>query len=290
MPELPEVETIRRGLEPHLVGSRIESIEILFTRSMPANDQLLSEHVHGSLITSLRRRGKVMIIELSTGYSLLVHLKMTGQLILEEHGGDRFGGGHPTRSMERTLPDRSTRAIIYLENGNRLFFNDQRKFGWIKLLKTSEVEQDSLLARMGVEPLSTDFTYSHFKERIVRRKSSIKAVLLDQSTVAGLGNIYVDEALHLAKIHPQRQASDLTEVELKRLHEAIITIIGIAIDQDGTTFRDYMNHRGEMGNYFEYARVFNRTGLACPECGATIVKLRVASRGTHVCPQCQILK
>ncbi|MEX0749068.1 MAG: bifunctional DNA-formamidopyrimidine glycosylase/DNA-(apurinic or apyrimidinic site) lyase [Candidatus Saccharimonadales bacterium] len=290
MPELPEVETIRSGLERELTGQLIASTEILFAKSMPALEQLIADRVVGAKVSALRRRGKVMIVDLDTHYSLMVHLKMTGQLILQRADGVRRGGGHPTKSMVRELPDNSTRVVFNFRGGDRLFFNDQRKFGWIKLLPTAEVEQDSLLTRMGVEPLSTEFTFSNFTAKVARRKSPIKAVLLDQSTVAGLGNIYVDEALHLARIHPLTHGIDLSPTELRRLHQAIITIITRAIELKGTTFRNFRNHKGESGGYFEMARVFGRTNQPCPECSTPIDKLRVAGRGTHICPQCQLLK
>lgn len=299
MPELPEVENVKTGLAPELEGSVITDMDVWHVKSMPATAKRIGAHVKNARIEQLWRRGKVMGVDLSSGYSLLIHLKMTGQLVLEvpaeqqttssrqQARRERLGGGHPTKSMAAKLPDSSTRVVFTFDNGSKLYFNDQRKFGWIKLLKTTDIRTDPLLSLLGPEPLSTDFTYEYFYDRITRRKSPIKAVLLDQSTVAGLGNIYADESLHLACIHPARHGASFSTEEVQRLHEAIRTIIDCGIEYGGTTMRNFVNHNGERGNYFDHARVFNRAGQPCPECGTTIEKIRVANRGTHICPECQ---
>ena len=214
---------------------------------------------------------------------------MTGQLILMEKTGKRFGGGHPTKSMVDGLPDSSTRAIFEFKSGDKLFFNDQRKFGWIKLVPNAEVNNDVLLARLGPEPLNSEFLLTDFRAAIQKRKAPIKAVLLDQSVLAGLGNIYVDEALHLAKIHPARTASSLKKPELERLHRAIIEVLNLSIKHGGTSFTNYVNVLGLKGDYLQHARAFNRTGQPCPVCAAPIEKIKVAGRGTHFCPRCQRL-
>lgn len=287
MPELPEVETIRRGLESELKGAVFSGVEVFHDKSVPDDYDSIGERLLDREIRGLRRKGKILIIDLDEDLSILIHLKMTGQVILEKPEGVRAGGGHPTSSMRGVLPDRSTRVTFVFRNGSQLFFNDQRKFGWIKLKKACEVEEESLIARMGYEPLDTRFSASYLQDKLKRRRSSIKAVLLDQSTISGLGNIYVDESLHLAKIHPERIATSLSPKEVAELHRAIVKIISDAIKFEGTTFRNFMNHRGERGNYFDHARVFNRSGLPCPACGEQIKKIRVAGRGTHICEQCQ---
>ncbi len=287
MPELPEVETIRRGLAGELTGSIFSGVEIINESSMPESSSLGTELLLDQEIVGLRRRGKVLIIDVGKNYSLLIHLKMTGQLILERPDGGREGGGHPTKAMVSALPDKSTRVVFDFSDGKRLFFNDQRKFGWIKLKDRGEVEQDSLLMRMGEEPLEAGFIEEVLRKKLRGRKAPIKALLLDQTTVAGLGNIYVDESLHLAKIHPETKAIDLNDEQIAKLHSSIVNIIRTAVRLEGTTLRNYLNHRGEKGGYFEHARVFDRTGLPCPECGEEIEKIRVAGRGTHICVNCQ---
>lgn len=288
MPELPEVETIRRGLELGLTGQTISSVQVEFGRSFDVPADLIKQAVVGAQVTHLNRRAKVLIWELSSGYQLLFHLKMTGQLVLQKADGERFAGGHPTESMRRELPDSSTRVVFGFESGDQLFFNDQRKFGWIKLVTAAEAAVDPLLARVGPEPLSADFTLEGFRVQLRRHaRAPIKPTILDQSTVAGVGNIYADESLHLAKIHPRRLAGSLTPAESKRLYEAIKTIIALGIEHGGTSFTAYVNALGGKGDYLEHARVFRRQEQPCPVCGTPIVKIRVAGRGTHYCPKCQ---
>jgi formamidopyrimidine-DNA glycosylase len=290
MPELPEVETIRRGLEANIVGRQISDVEVLNPKSFPASADLVDAEVIGAKVKTLERRAKVLIINLSTGYSLLFHLKMTGQMVLVGSSGDRFAGGHPTKSMADTLPDNSTRVVFLFQNGATLFFNDQRKFGWIKLVPTEEVLRDVLISRLGPEPLTEAFELAGFAATLARRsKSPIKAVILDQSTVSGVGNIYADEALHLAKIHPATPTGQLKPAQVKRLYEAIKTIIALGVEHGGTSFTHYVNALGGKGDYLQHARVFRRQGLTCPVCGTVIIKTRVAGRGTHLCPKCQKL-
>ena len=286
MPELPEVETIRIGLSQHLIGQTIKSVDVLWSKFLDAEQ--VSSAVIGQTITGLERRAKVLIIQLSNGYSLLVHLKMTGQMVLVQKGGERFAGGHPTGSMAEKLPDKSTRIVFNFAGGDQLFFNDQRKFGWIQLLPTAEVLGHELVARLGPEPLTDAFTLAGFAAVIKRHPGApIKAVILDQSTVSGIGNIYADESLHLAKIHPATRGGDLTSAQIKRLHAAIKTIIAAGVEHGGTSFSHYVNALGGKGDYLDHARVFNQTDRPCPVCGTPIVKIRVAGRGTHFCPKCQ---
>lgn len=288
MPELPEVETIRRGLELGIVGQMIGSVEVLNPGTFLAPQSLIKQIVAGSTIKHIDRRAKVLIWEISNDYSLLFHLKMTGQVVLVKADGERFAGGHPTASMAADLPDKSTRVIFHLASGDTVFYNDQRKFGWIKLVETAKVELDSLISRLGPEPLSSDFSISRLASSVARhKKAPIKAVILDQSTVSGVGNIYADESLHLAKIHPARLAGSLSPMEIKRLHQAIRDTITLGIEHGGTSFTHYVNALGGKGDYLEHARVFRRQGQTCPVCGTIIQKLRVAGRGTHVCPKCQ---
>jgi formamidopyrimidine-DNA glycosylase len=290
MPELPEVETIRRGLERTLIGHRIINVEKLHSKSFQSSELDINKHVLGASVSGIDRRGKVLIVHLNSGYSLLFHLKMTGQIVLVYPDGHRSAGGHPTPSMSGGLPDKSTKVIFMLDGGSRLYFNDQRIFGWVKLVSEAEVLRDSLIAKMGPEPLTAAFELKPFAAILKRRpKSPIKAVILDQKVVAGVGNIYADEALHLAKIHPARLAGSLNASEVKNLYEAIKTIIALGIEHGGTSFTHYVNALGGKGDYLQHARVFRRQGLACPVCGTLIEKIRVAGRGTHFCSKCQKL-
>jgi formamidopyrimidine-DNA glycosylase len=291
VPEGPEVETIRRGLELGVVGQTITAVEVVFDGSFPVPADLRDQIVAGAKVAHVGRRGKVLMIELSSGYALLFHLKMTGQVVVVKADGERYAGGHPTESMKDTLPDRSTRVVFEFASGDRLYFNDQRKFGWIKLVPVDEIELDTLVARMGPEALSDEFSVKLLQRELTRHgRAPVKAVILDQSTVAGVGNIYADEALHLAKLHPARLAGSLKPAEVKRLWSAVREIIGLGIEHGGTSFAKYVNALGGKGDYLEHARVFRREGQACPVCGTAIQKTRVAGRGTHLCPKCQRMK
>jgi formamidopyrimidine-DNA glycosylase len=290
MPEGPEVETIRRGLEAGALGQVIEAVEVLWPKSFPVPASLIERDVVGATVSRFGRRAKVLLMELGNGYTLMFHLKMTGQLVLAQADGTRFAGGHPTLSMGGELPDVSTKVMFTFVSGDRLYFNDQRKFGWIKLVRIEDVERDVLVARLGPEVLSPTFTPEYLADWLLRhKKASVKAVILDQSTVGGIGNIYADESLHLARIHPARKAGSLTPVEITRLHESMQAIMTLAIEHGGTSFAKYVNALGGKGDYLDHARVFRRQGQVCPVCGDAIVKVRVAGRGTHVCPTCQPL-
>lgn len=291
MPEGPEVETIRRGLELGVVGQEIARVDVRFEGSFPAPRDLREQILAGAVVSHVERRGKVLMLHLQNGYSLLFHLKMTGQVVLVKADGERFAGGHPTESMAAGLPDRSTRVVFEFASGDKLYFNDQRKFGWIKLVPCEEVEQDTLVARMGPEVLGAGFTAAWLGAALERHgRAPVKAVILDQSVAPGVGNIYADESLHLAQIHPARLAGSLTPAEVKRLHKAVQEIMALGIEHGGTSFAHYVNSLGGKGDYLEHARVFRREGEPCPVHPGTLVeKIRVAGRGTHLCPKCQKL-
>ena len=288
MPELPEVETVRRGLLATVLGWRVESVEVLSKQSLAAPGPALDRQLVGRRLAAVARRGKLLIVDLDSDAHLWVHLMMTGQLVVTEHGRTLFGGGHPSRSMLAPMPNVTTRVVLRLSGDRSLYFNDARKFGRIRLLSTAELEADPFLARLGPEPLGDSFTLAGFRSQLQRhRRAPTKPVILDQSVLAGIGNIYADESLHLARLHPRRQAGSLSMAESRRLHEAIRTVIGQAIEHGGTSFADYVNAaRGQVG-YLEQARVFRREGQPCPVCGTPIERIRVAGRSTNICTHCQ---
>jgi formamidopyrimidine-DNA glycosylase len=290
MPELPEVETVRSGLHALLPGRSVEAVEFDWPKSFPNATTNVEQFLVGARITNVRRRAKVLFIDLSTKYSLVIHLKMTGQLVFQSKT-ERFGAGHPSDSLIGELPDKSTRVTLKFTDGSRLFFNDQRKFGWMRLLPTAEILSLDFFKKVGPEPLSSEFNWQALKERLRRRpNSTIKAVLLDQAIVAGIGNIYADESLWRAKIHPQTAVKDLTDKEIKKLHEELIFVLELAIEKGGSSDKNYVNAEGKKGSYMSFARVFRRDGQPCPRCGTIIIKIRQASRGTHICPHCQVYK
>lgn len=289
MPELPEVETVRIGLNLLVIGKQVESARCLDSpKSFPNDPLTVKEFLLGATITAVRRRAKVLLIDLSTGYSLVIHLKMTGQLVYR--GEQVFGAGHPNDSLVGELPDRSTRVVIEFTDGSRLYFNDQRKFGGMKLYPTIEVPNIDFMQRVGPEPLEPQFTSNEFIPRMRRRNgTTVKAAILDQTVLAGVGNIYADESLWGARIHPATRVREVTDDQLAMLLGEIKYVMSLAIEKGGSTDRNYVNAEGKKGSYIDFARVFRREGQACQRCGAVIEKTRVAGRGTHVCPVCQTL-
>lgn len=287
MPELPEVETVRRGLASLIIGKSITSVDHDTEKSFPNAPADVKNFLVGASITEVRRRAKVLLIDLSSDYTLVVHLKMTGQLVYVALDV-RFGAGHPNDSLVNALPDKSTRVSLHFSDDSTLFFNDQRKFGWMRLMPTVEVPNIDFMKKVGPEPLEADFTAAQFAERFTRRgKTNIKAAILDQTVVAGVGNIYADEALWGAKIHPKRLVNSLTKDEFKKLYQELREVMNLAIEKGGSSNSTYVNAEGKKGSYMDFARVFRREGLTCPRCDTTIEKLRVAGRGTHICPYCQ---
>jgi formamidopyrimidine-DNA glycosylase len=289
MPELPEVETIKRGLETLLPGKKITTAESNWPKSFPNSPNDVEKFVIGARIVRVARRAKVLIIELDSGYSLVVHLKMTGQLVFR--GDKQFGAGHPSHSLIGPLPDKSTRVTLVFDGKDeKLFFNDQRKFGWVRLVPTSEIYDIDFIKKLGPEPLAAGFTAEQLNRNLQRRaKTSIKAALLDQTIIAGIGNIYADESLWAARIHPASLVSKLSRQKINRLFKAIQEILQTSIDKGGSTDRNFVDAKGRPGSYLSFAKVFRKENNPCPRCGRTIIKIRVAGRGTHLCPQCQKL-
>lgn len=288
MPELPEVETVRIGLAELIPGLKITGANSDTSKSFPNAASDVQKFLIGARPMQVRRRAKVLLIDLDNDYSLVIHLKMTGQLVFRSNDDQqRFGAGHPNDSLVDTLPDRSTRVVIEFETA-KLFFNDQRKFGWVRLMPTIEIDNLDFFKKVGPEPLNAEFTAHQFIERLQRRKNTnIKAALLDQTVIAGIGNIYADESLWGAKIPPTTLVKDVSAADLTLLFKEITYVLELAIEKGGSTDKNYVNAKGKRGSYLDFARVFRRENLPCPRCGTTIVKSRVAGRGTHTCPVCQ---
>jgi formamidopyrimidine-DNA glycosylase len=289
MPELPEVETVRIGLQQLLPGRSIKTVSHDTEKSFPNAPTDVQAFLIDASVTGVKRRAKVLMIELSSGYSLVIHLKMTGQLVFVS-SDIRFGAGHPSDSLIHQLPDKSTRVEFTFQDGGKLFFNDQRKFGWVRLIPTAEVLNIDFMQKVGPEPLDASFTADAFTERLQRRKNtSVKAALLDQTVIAGVGNIYADESLWGAKIHPSTLVKDISRQKLATLFTELQYVLNLSIQKGGSSNHTYVNAEGKRGSYMNFARVFRREGLPCPRCGTIIVKLRVVGRGTHICPHDQKL-
>lgn len=287
MPELPEVETVRRGLAELLPGRKISAARhVESPKSFPNSTSDIQAFLIEATVLSVRRRAKVLLIDLSTKYTLVIHLKMTGQLVFR--GEAVFGAGHPNDSLIGELPDRSTRVIIEFADGSHLYFNDQRKFGWIKLLPSLEVPNIDFMKKVGPEPLEADFTVDEFAERFKRRaNTNIKAALLDQTVIAGVGNIYADESLWGAKIDPRRIVKTITNNEFALLYDKLRAVMNLAIEKGGSTDKNYVNAEGKRGSYMDFAEVFRREGQKCSRCASEIIKIKHAGRGTHICETCQ---
>lgn len=286
MPELPEVETVCRGLNKLIVGKTISSVFSDNPKSFPVSTADLQINIIDAKILLVHRRAKIIIIDLDSAHSLVAHLKMTGQMVYV--GSQQWGAGHPNDSLVGDLPDKSTRIIFEFTSGDKLFFNDQRKFGWVRLVKTDDVASLPNIAKLGPEPLEPSFTAEVFSSNIMRRrKSNIKSVLLDQSIISGIGNIYADEVLFNSRIHPEAITGNLNNNQISILHSEIVKVLNLSLQKGGSTSRNYVNAEGKKGSYLDFANVYARAGLPCKVCQKPISKIRVAGRGTHVCVKCQ---
>jgi formamidopyrimidine-DNA glycosylase len=327
VPELPEVETVRRGLSERIVGRKIVSLSFDWQKSFQGD----KSKVENYSVERVERRAKTIQIHLSSGYNLLFHLKMTGQLIWRLAGPgtqdlglsknreqkdrvntpssksqdlnpekvpDFFAGGHPDHDWHAILPNKHTRIIFDFDDGSKLFFNDLRKFGWCKVLTDAEIAKihdDSY----GLEPIrrldddswqaASDFTVEYLMQKASKIPNrNAKQFLLDQTIIAGIGNIYADETLFLAKVSPLRKVKDVTQEEWRNIHKFIISVLEKAIKYGGTTDSDYVNVDGKKGGMQNHLNVYHLEGRACQNrCGGEIKKIKVGGRGTHYCPNCQ---
>lgn len=294
MPELPEVETVRRDLSLVLIGAPIVAVEVFHSKTIkPLNTKELQVRLHNKSIKAIKRIGKLLIFELhNSAEVLLVHLKMTGQLIYSapiKTGEEKklLAGGHSLTEPITELPNKHTRLAVTFKNGAQLFFNDLRLFGYWKFAVPAELEK--IKSTYGIEPLTDNFTWPNFKKALGKRTTTIKAVLLNQTIISGMGNIYVDEACWQAKIHPARPVNSLTESELKKLFTACHEVIELGVKHRGTTFNHFVDGHGQKGGFLQFLQVYGRAGEACSRCGTPVKKIKLVGRGTHFCPHCQIL-
>ncbi|WP_086312796.1 formamidopyrimidine-DNA glycosylase [Enterococcus sp. 7F3_DIV0205] len=275
MPELPEVETVRKGLEKLVVGKTIEEVTILWPRIIESPEtDIFAQQLIGQKIEKMERRGKFLIFKL-TNYDMISHLRMEGKY--ETHDPEE----------ERT---KHTHVIFTFTDGTELRYLDVRKFGRMVLVAKDQGEKYKGILALGPEPIPASFKLSEFHTGLKRHHKAIKPLLLDQRLVTGLGNIYVDEALWEAKIHPEQPADTLKPKEVERLYHAIIDVLGRAVEAGGTTIRSYLNALGEAGTFQISLNVYGQTEKPCPRCATPIKKIKVAQRGTHFCPKCQTLK
>lgn len=313
MPELPEVETIKLGLENKIVDLKITAITVLNPKSFQTDPK----DYLGKKVINVWRRGKVLGIDFANKsantISLLIHLKMSGQIIFIpslayrstppggysriEHLGNRevlspekLIGGHPTKDMFSKMPNKSTRVIFEFSDGSKLYFNDQRKFGWIKRVQKRELidKKTGFFAKVGPEPLEEEFTWQILKQGLLKHpKTPVKVALLDQSVVAGVGNIYANEGCFNAGIDPRRKIYSLADDEIKKLHQGVIKALSDGIKYGGSTRTNFVSEEGKKGLFLDHAFVYNQDKTACKRCCGNIKKIKLAGRGTFYCPQCQ---
>ncbi len=285
MPELPEVETVRLQLKHKVLGKTIASVKIFHMKTIDHN-RLFAKKLKGKVFSGIDRIGKLMIFEFigEDNLFLLAHLKMTGQFFFVDKGGV-VGGGHSMTAADIKLPHKHTRVAFNFTDGTTLFFNDMRLFGYTKLANAKEAE----VARQGFGPelIDPEFDVELFTRKLRKRSTPIKAALLDQSFVAGLGNIYVDEALWRAKVRPTRVANTITKKEAAAIAAASGDVMLESIKVGGTTFQHFQDTDGNVGNFTKYLKIFGKQNTPCPRCNALIIKIRCAGRGTHYCPKCQ---
>ncbi|MFA5535807.1 MAG: DNA-formamidopyrimidine glycosylase [Bacillota bacterium] len=273
MPELPEVETVRRTLLANIIDKKISKVSLYYQGNIRSpKPDLFCELLKNKIFRDIQRRGKFLIFYLSSGLVLIVHLRMTGQLVYLDS----------RKSLEK-----HTHLVFSLQGGMDLRYLDIRKFGTFDLLKEEELESFKSLQQLGLEPLSSSFSSQKFKEKARGRGKNLKALLLDQSTVAGIGNIYADEILFKVGFHPEMSTKNLTELNLEQLHRSIVDVLKLGVRYRGTTFRNYVDGEGKYGQFQDLLNVYGRKGEPCFRCGAEIRKTRVAGRGTYYCPQCQ---
>ena len=275
MPELPEVEVIAQALQEQIVGQQIEKVEMRWEGSIDRPvPQEFARQLEGSRIISVGRRAKFLVLELQPARYLLIHLRMSGQLIVCDSASqeDQMPYHHP-----------HTRVVIHLVSGKLLCFVDQRKFGRMYLVD----DPGEKVGKLGPEPLGEDFTAAAFGDVLGRHHRQLKPLLLDQETLAGLGNIYVDESLWEARLHPMIRSNALSDEQVRALHQAIRKVLTRAICNRGTTFRDYRDSNGERGGHQLFLNVYGREGQPCPRCGQAIVRIKVAQRSSYFCPVCQ---
>ncbi|MDD5416326.1 MAG: bifunctional DNA-formamidopyrimidine glycosylase/DNA-(apurinic or apyrimidinic site) lyase [Candidatus Daviesbacteria bacterium] len=313
MPELPEVETIKLGLEKRIIGLKIQKIQILSPKSFIGNPNL----AQGQIVLKIWRKGKILGVDLSSCQSsaisyqtkskkslttddrqlttILFHLKMTGQLIYED--GKRMIGGHPTEDMLGKMPNPHTRVIFSFSDGSHLYFNDQRKFGWVRVSDKQslrsvdlrgKVTSDKLFKNLGPEPLEKEFTWQALKQNLLKhRRMPVKVAIMDQSVLSGVGNIYSNEACFNAKIDPRKKVGDMKDREFKALHDGIIKALKDGIAHGGSTRAHFVDPEGHKGYFLDYAKVYGKGGYLCQGCKGKVKKITLGGRGTYFCPKCQ---
>ncbi len=291
MPELPEIETIKRGINQLAKGRVFSSVEIRDEKIAKFSEEDFNKEIKGTILEQADRRAKILILKTNERYGLMIHLKMTGQLIFVDNQGQKKGGGHPDEAYSgKKLPHKYTKIIFRFEDGSHLYFNDIRRFGWIKIIDLGKLKQVKELDSLGPEPLSSSFSFEYLIDVFARRsRSNVKNLLMDQKEIAGIGNIYASEALFKAGVDPRRRAGEIKDEEIKEIYRAVKKVLKKAVRLKGTSSDTYVDAKGEEGAYREQAYVYDREGEKCrrKNCLGKIEKIKINNRGTYFCPKCQ---
>jgi formamidopyrimidine-DNA glycosylase len=281
MPELPEVETIRRQLDEALVGKKVKEVMVLRDKSFGGDSKMVA----GWQVESVGRRAKLLEIYFKGEKEMMiVHLKMTGQLVFVD-GEKRVVGGHPTADWVKELPSKHTRVVITFNDGSKLFFNDMRVFGWLKLVERDKYEKE--MRKIVPDVTDEEFTWAYLESVLKKSAKAVKLVLLDQDKIGGIGNIYANDALYLAKVTPNRKANSLRKKEIQDLWKAIVEVINRGIKYGGASAANYVDTKGLGGTYQDHFLVYKKDGQVCIGCGEKILKIKIGGRGTFYCPSCQ---
>lgn len=287
MPELPEVEIVKRGLEAKISGREIADIEVRAKKLFQGK----ASDVIGKKVTGVLRHAKMIEVDLSNDKALLIHLKMTGQLVFDERAGDkseRMAGGHPSEDWVADLPNKFTHVIFTFKDGSVLYFNDLRKFGYIKVYDRDKLKETKELKDLGPDPFTSELNEEYLMRIIARRpKIKIKQIIMDQTIIAGVGNIYADESLFCAKISPLRLAKDVKRSELTKLIECVRKVLKMGLEYGGSSENTYVNIEGKKGEMQNHFQIYRKTGQDCPNNCGTVKRTVVGGRGTHYCPRCQ---
>ena len=287
MPELPEVEIIKRGLESRIIGREISDVDIQVAKIFQGS----KGDVVGAKISAIKRHAKMIEIDLSNGFALLIHLKMTGQLVFDDKEGNksrRTAGGHPSADWVADLPNKFTHVVFKFKDGGVLYFNDLRKFGYIKVYKQGELAKSKELKNLGPNPFNEELNEEYLMRVIARRpRIKIKQIIMDQTVIAGVGNIYADESLFCAGISPVRPVGQVCKTELSKLIECIRVVLKKGLEYGGSSENTFVNIDGKRGQMQNHFNIYRKTGKLCPNGCGKVKRVVVGGRGTHYCPVCQ---
>jgi formamidopyrimidine-DNA glycosylase len=297
MPELPEVENLRRGLEKNIVGSKILSVKVSKPKLVSGKGNIrvaslakvreFERGLKGEVFAKVERRAKNLIFQFQSGKVVLIHLKMSGQFVYKPKTGKKVVGGHPIELSESTLPNKHSHVIFELSKGT-LYYNDTRMFGYLLYYPSIEAfEKENHFDLLGLEPMDKSFTLKYLEEALKNKKGKIKSVLMSQNIVVGIGNIYADESLFEAKIHPEKSANSIKKDAVERLYKAILRIIKRAVKVGGSSVATYRLLDDTEGNYAREHKVYGKVGQKCPRCGKPLKKIMVQGRTTVFCSFCQ---